>query len=168
MFVTHYTQITTLASMYPNVSNIHLKVALTYTENTSNSSNNNMISSSSSSSQSINQRSSTLSASNQQQQQQPRECIRFTHQVGSGASELKDGYGILMSELCGEQCTIEYSICVCGFSRFLTLTLQVCRQYRLQHKLILEFLMIAVNIEFLVPYVLFFHLLTHSINPFHC
>lgn len=82
MFVTHYTQVTSLASMYPNASNVHLKVALE------------TVVTPTPSSDAISQTGTggVIGSGN---------SLRFTHQVGSGPSEMKNGYGILMSEICG-------------------------------------------------------------------
>ena len=72
-FVTHYTQLTSLADMYTNVTNIHLKVAY----NAGSLSNN------------TGSLTSTSSASST-------DVIKFTHAIGSGPSDIKHGYGMCM------------------------------------------------------------------------
>ena len=104
LFITHYSQITNLADMYPNVRNIHLKVALdyNYTNNSSNISNNSMVvTTTTNNMNNTNNTTSSSSSSSSMNMIRAKEHIKFIHQVGSGPSELKDGYGILMSELCG-------------------------------------------------------------------
>lgn len=110
LFVTHYSQITSLADMYPSVSNVHLKVALDYEANVGHNSSTSTLYSNGI----MNNHHgidgidvpSLLSPPPpppllSSHPSRPREFIKFTHQVGTGPSELKDGYGILMSELCG-------------------------------------------------------------------
>jgi DNA mismatch repair protein MSH4 len=77
LFVTHYSQICALSKMYPNASNIHLKVALDLESP-------------------ANCIKSVIDSDDKGHQ-----LLRFTHQVASGSSEIKNGYGILMSEICG-------------------------------------------------------------------
>lgn len=72
LFVTHYPQITSLAAMYDNAKNVHLKTAIDSTGG---------------SSASIHGGSGA--------------SIKYLREVSAGPCDLRSGYGILMAEQCG-------------------------------------------------------------------
>ena len=71
LFVTHYPQITSLATMYGNAKNVHLKTAIDSTGGPS----------------AIHGGSGA--------------SIKYLREVGAGPCDLRSGYGILMAEQCG-------------------------------------------------------------------
>jgi DNA mismatch repair ATPase MutS len=66
LFVTHYPQITLLANLYPNAKNMHLKTTIV---------------------------TSTSGGSNQAGA--VTDGIKYLHQIGNGACDMKSGYGRL-------------------------------------------------------------------------
>lgn len=77
LFVTHYPQITTLASMYPNVKNVHLRTSIDA---------NSLPSPSAAPSVSLSPIHTPL---------------KYLHEVGAGPCDMKSGYGIIMAEQSG-------------------------------------------------------------------
>ena len=82
LFVTHYPQITSLAQMYPNVKNVHLKTSLDLTTPVLHSPSN-----------------SNAAASRDRGSDQ--QGMKYLHEVVSGPCDMKSGYGILMAEQSG-------------------------------------------------------------------
>lgn len=92
LFVTHFPQLTELPNMYPYARNLHLKTnLLLLNSDTASEANHNPQHSHAITNQRSNYRDSGGA---------PRVGIEFLHQVDPGASDMNNGYGILMSEIC--------------------------------------------------------------------
>ena len=72
LFVTHYPQITSLPSMYPNVKNVHLKTSID--------------------TRGVGQTAAAVGAEG---------GIVYLHEIGSGPCDMRSGYGLIMAEQCG-------------------------------------------------------------------
>jgi DNA mismatch repair protein MSH4 len=71
LFVTHYPQITSLAQMYPNVKNVHMKTSI------------------------------EISADAQGHTSSAPAGMKYLHEVSTGPCDMKSGYGIIMAEQSG-------------------------------------------------------------------
>jgi DNA mismatch repair ATPase MutS len=85
LFVTHYPQLTSLAAIYPNVKNVHLKTAV------------DVIGGSTAAAAAP----APLGGVAATAQGQGGATMRYLHQVGHGPCDMRSGYGIMMAEACG-------------------------------------------------------------------
>lgn len=95
MFATHFPQLTSLATLYPNVKNIHLKTTINILAPIHERGSTGLATRAGRLLPSPSDPTSTDNTTNNN-------CrIKFLHEVGLGPCDMQSGYGILMAEMCG-------------------------------------------------------------------